>query len=389
MFDVEKMLLHFAAVLYLVGAVSSQTICSGKSLAVYLVGAVSSQTICSGKSLAVYLVGSVSSQTICSGPEGVSQLKAVNNSVSSIAVQWEPPSNTDCLEEYQVCWSLADGSQSNCSTQTILELETTNITGLTGCTNYIINVTSVSSSGDYSETVSIATSTAPQKMKRVQIWSSSVSNITAIWTLPSHTQCLQGIQVCLSPRDGNQSNCTIQSSHSHAAWTFTELTPCSHYIVNVTLISLSGEYSEAVTASAVSGTALNTSSSSIHNVDVPCLAVSTISNHDVNVDVGVPCLAPALSKVNNFRAVTSSSSIQLDWEAPTEGTECLEEYSVCWKITGDSTTNCTSQSVDLPPSLNLTEPEICANYTFTLTASGARGESAGTTASAIICTYKH
>nr|CAD7616154.1 unnamed protein product [Timema genevievae] len=96
--------------------------------------------------------------TATTGPEGVSQLQAVNISVSSIAVQWEPPSNTECLEEYQVCWSLADGTQSNCTTQTRHEQVTTNITELTVCTNYIINVTSVGSSGDYSETVSITTS---------------------------------------------------------------------------------------------------------------------------------------------------------------------------------------------------------------------------------------
>nr|CAD7411865.1 unnamed protein product [Timema cristinae] len=277
---VEKMLIHFAAVLYLVGAVSSQTNCSvssqtncsGKSLVVYLVGAVSSQTICSGKSLVVYLVGTVSSQTNCSGKslvlylvgavssqtncsavESVSQLKVVSTSGSMVSIQWRAPSDTDCLEEYQVCWSLADGTQSNCTAQSRHEHTTTNITGLSPCTSYVINVTSVGSSGDSSEAVGTTATSAPDKVSQLKVTSTSVSTISIQWRPPSNADCLVGYQVCCSLADGTQSNCTTQTRHEHAATNITGLTPCTNFVVNVTTIGSSGNSSEAVDINVSSG----------------------------------------------------------------------------------------------------------------------------------------
>nr|CAD7430332.1 unnamed protein product [Timema monikensis] len=240
-------------VLYLVGAVSSQTICSGKLLVVYLVGAVSSQTNCSGKSLVVYLVGAVSIQTNCSAVESVSQLKVVSTSGSMVSIQWRAPSDTDCLEEYQVCWSLADGTQSNCTAQSRHEHTTTNITGLSPCTSYVINVTSVGSSGDSSEAVGTTATSAPDKVSQLKVTSTSVSTISIQWRPPSNADCLVGYQVCCSLADGTQSNCTTQTRHEHAATNITGLTPCTNFVVNVTTIGSSGNSSEAVDINVSSG----------------------------------------------------------------------------------------------------------------------------------------
>nr|CAD7204174.1 unnamed protein product [Timema douglasi] len=355
--------------------------------------------------------------TATTGPEGVSRLKAVNNSVSSIAVQWEPPSNTDCLEEYQVCWSLADGTQSNCTTQTIQELETMNITGLTGCTNYIINVTSVGPSSDYSETVSIATSTvlskqfllqyhlAPQRVKRVQVYSAYATNITVVWQLPSHTQCLQGLRVCLSPRDGNQSDCTIQSSHAHAAWTFTELTPCSSYLISVATVGSSGDYSEAVTVSAESacdlqdhGMRLGSLASFLTNQYPPkCVEQYEIcwgsSQDDQNCTVQDSSFTTlditeltycseylawvtTLRRPGNSRRVNAAATVgprpahNLTFlsavEAANAAVDCVDYYRVCLKVIGDEMV-CVSQMRD-GTIVRIPDLLSCTSYTFNATA---------------------
>nr|CAD7430333.1 unnamed protein product [Timema monikensis] len=317
-------------VLYLVGEVSSQTICSGKSLVLYLVGEVSSQTICSGKSLVLYLVGEVSSQTICSAPEGVSQLKVISTSTSSLAVQWEPPSDTDCLEEYQVCWSLADGTQSNCVTQSRNDNTTTDITGLDPCTNYVVNVTSVGSSGDYSETVNITTSSAPDKVSRISEYSATISNITVQWRVPTHTQCLQGIQVCWSLEDGTQSECAMQSYRGHAARTLEVLNPCTKYTVNISSVSLSGELSEAAHATVLSGP----------------------------------------EKVSNLQVwKVSESTVTVMWELP-NNTDCLKSSQVCWSLEDGTRSNCSKQTAHNPTNQTVTGLDPCTNYTVNATLVG-------------------
>nr|CAD7267391.1 unnamed protein product [Timema shepardi] len=89
----------------------------------------------------------------------------VSVSGSMISIQWRAPSDTDCLEGYQVCWSLADESQSNCVAQSRHEHATANITGLSPCTSYVINVTSVGSSGDYSQAVGITATSGKRPNK--------------------------------------------------------------------------------------------------------------------------------------------------------------------------------------------------------------------------------
>nr|CAD7613461.1 unnamed protein product [Timema genevievae] len=176
----------------------------------------------------------------------------------------------------------------------------------------------------------------PERVKGVQVYSAYETNITVLWLLPSHTQCLEGVQVCLSPRDGNQSDCAVQSSHAHAARTFTGLTPCSGYHISVTTVSSSGEYSKAVTVSAESACDLR--------------------DHGLR-----------LGSVANF--LTNQYHHK-----------CVEEYEICWGSFQDDE-DCTVQDRSVT-TLNITELTYCSEYLVGVTALRRPGNSSRVDATA-------
>nr|CAD7204170.1 unnamed protein product [Timema douglasi] len=393
-------------------------------------------------------------------PDKVSQLKVTSTSVSTISIEWRPPSNVDCLVAYQVCCSLANGNQSNCTTQTRHEHAATNITGLTPCTDFVVNVTTIGSSGNSSEAVDInvssgiivnatlvrlqqdslsvlghnehqglfleasavilrkklpgftdpllwelknsvidpgvsccsspaplilgiyranvlpkVASTIPEQVTGLETTGTSISTITIQWRTPSNTECLQGYLVCWSLVDGDENGCVMQTRHEHATRNLTGLTQCGRYSISVTVVSSSDDYSEATNVTAFSST--------VHFVaPLGVSVVDTSSSSSFNVHVG-----PPLRRVSNVRASeTSSTSFLLEWDFLTEDTECLEDYAVCWEITGTFLNNCSSHPLDLAPEMNFTGLENCAPYTFTVTARDKSGESAANTIKATLRT---
>nr|CAD7411864.1 unnamed protein product [Timema cristinae] len=187
----------------------------------------------------------------------------------------------------------------------------------------------------------------PEQVTGLEVTGSSISTITIQWRTPSNTECLQGYLVCWSLVDGDENGCVTQTRHEHATRNLTGLTQCGRYSISVTVVSSSNDYSEATNTTAFSN--------------------------------------PPLRRVSNVRALeTSSTSFLVEWDLLTEDTECLEDYAMCWEMTGTFLNNCSSHPLDLTPAMNFTGLENCANYTFTVTARDESGESVANTIWAIL-----
>ncbi|CAG2067329.1 unnamed protein product, partial [Timema podura] len=166
----------------------------------------------------------------------ISILEVKSSNSTTLEVEWKAPTkNSECVQEYKVCWIGQETGEEGCTIQTRAITKAT-ITGLTSCVNYTVNVTA---GGDLknSSVVSMpvmTNSTLIQDKPAIQNLSLSMdseSNITVTWhPLAEGMMCVRSYNVCWEqqsqPEDSqclelpsSEDHLTISGLHSGTTYT--------------------------------------------------------------------------------------------------------------------------------------------------------------------------
>nr|CAD7450024.1 unnamed protein product [Timema bartmani] len=336
----------------------------------------------------------------------------------SVLVTWTPPSELSWCVAYEICWGSSPDDQ-NCTVQES-SVTTLNITELTPCGEYVVGVRSLGQPGNSSQ-VNTNVTAAPKPARNLNFPFVNSTFIEVDWEAPAdQSDCIDYYQVCLTV--SGETACANQTRDSTTT-SYPELRPCTSHSVDViawTEGARSSVISEQVNTNNEAPdvpTNLHVNYAEVDKVNLEWHA--PVANHEC-VERYVVCwkgeqtescdnstdiqdlitgLAPcgeyslnvtavgaagssetshlvartrtqAFNDISNLEVKSSNSTtLEVEWEAPTNNSECVQEYKVCWigQETGEE--SCTIQTRDIAKA-TITGLISCVNYTVNVTARG-------------------
>ncbi|XP_060759556.1 receptor-type tyrosine-protein phosphatase eta-like [Neoarius graeffei] len=251
-------------------------------------------------------------------PDVVTSLTVSNKTTSSVSLTWNKPNGN--WSYFNVNWT--DGSVTNSNNTSSTSYT---VTGLTGGVNYTFTVTAVAADGQTAGApTQVSAFTNPGAVASLTVSNKTTSSVSLTWNEPNGTWSYFNV-------NWTGGSVTHSSNTSSTSYTVTGLTAGVNYTFTVTAVAADGETKGKITQN-----------SAFTNPDV--VTNLTVSNK-------------------------TTSSVSLTWNKP-NGT--WSYFNVNW--TGGSVTNSNNTS---STSYTVTGLTAGVNYTFTVTAVAADGQTAG------------
>ncbi|XP_046747961.1 phosphatidylinositol phosphatase PTPRQ [Diprion similis] len=290
------------------------------------------------------LTNQTSSEVNCTDTPNSVQNLTVSSTYSSLILSWSPVvSSEECIQLYNITWYSESDEDVEYATVYSSASEYV-ISNLTSCTSYIISVVVVGQNENDSAAITVTGNTTESQIPQVNNLDVEPLEygLNVTWDSPDNVACLKYYLVnVLAEGDVVENSANV--SNEVTFYTFSNLSACTVYTVQVTPISTNNNYG---TASNISG---ETSAST----------------------PGVVRNLIALSQN------TPESSVYLTWSEPSLNPTCVLYYNVdtCYEnnCTEDRTTSLFYNATSLSP---------CRNYTFNVSAVGSNYSSESVTETA-------
>ncbi|XP_053497988.1 receptor-type tyrosine-protein phosphatase eta, partial [Ictalurus furcatus] len=261
--------------------------------------------------------GAPTQTSICTTPDVVSSLTVSNKSTSSVSLTWNAPPQSRLY--FTVNWTGGSVNNSNNTSNTSYT-----VTGLTAGVNYTFTVTAVAADGTTGAPTQTSAFTNPNAVTNLTVSIKTTSSVSLTWNEPPGNKS----NFTVNWTDGSVNN---RSNTSNMSYTVTGLTAGVNYTFTVTAVAADGQTAGAPTQ----------------------ISAFTKPNAVTNLTV----------------SIKTTSSVSLTWNEPS-GSRLY--FTVNWtdgSVNNSSNTSNTSYTV--------TGLTAGVNYTFTVTAVAADGQTAG------------
>nr|CAD7265074.1 unnamed protein product [Timema shepardi] len=179
-------------------------------------------------------------------------LEVKSSDSTTLEVEWKAPfKNSECVQEYEVCWLGQETGEKGCTIQTTATTKAT-ITGLISCVNYTVNVTAkgvLKNSTAVSMPVMTNSTLIQDKpaIQNVSLSRDSEGNITVTWhPLVEEMMCVRSYNVCWEQQSQPKDSQCLELPSSEDHLTISGLHSGTTYTVEVSADLVTGETSEII-----------------------------------------------------------------------------------------------------------------------------------------------
>ncbi|XP_046430615.1 receptor-type tyrosine-protein phosphatase H isoform X1 [Neodiprion fabricii] len=290
------------------------------------------------------LTNGTSSEVNCTDTPSSVQNLTVSSTYSSLTLSWSPVvSSEECIQLYNITWNSESSDDFDYDIVYSPASEYV-ISNLTSCTSYVISVVVVGENGNVSNATTVTGNTTESQIPQVNNLDVEPLEygLNVTWDPPDNLSCLKYYLVNVTAEGDFVENLANASSEV-TFYTFSNLSACTMYTVQVTPISTNDNYG---TASRINGETSASTPGAVRNL--------TVLTQNI-----------------------TESSIYLTWSEPSLNPTCVLYYKVdtCYE------NNCTE---DITASLfyNATSLSPCRSYTFNVSAVGSNHSSESATETA-------